>query len=204
MNRKSHELTTKDRIIKATLDIINGEGFQNVTIRKIAAIAGVNVAAVNYHFGSKDAVINQALNTITLRIVEAFACLKSDELGPSVRLESFIRQYSKVTMEYPDIIRNFISQSLHNNMVRSEYQEYLRKEGITLVAGTIAEIRPDESETVHYLRTLQLLSSLSFPILMGERVAEITGLDLNDPDLSDRYIELLVNNITGGARAASG
>jgi len=39
---------------------------------------------------------------------------------------------------------------------------------------------------------------------MGERVAEITGLDLNDPDLSDRYIELLVNNITGGARAASG
>ena len=197
MSRKNQELTTKDRIIKATLDIIGREGFQNVTIRKIAAMAGVNVAAVNYHFGSKDAVINEALNMVTLRIEDTFACLKSNEIEPSARLECFVRQYSKVIMEYPDIIRNFISQSLHNNSVRVEYQEYLKNEGIILVARTIAQIRPEESRIVHYLRTLQLLSSLSFPILMGERIAEITGLDLDEPDVISRYIEHLVNGITG-------
>ena len=197
MIRMNRELTTKDRIIRATLDIISREGFQNVTVRKIAAMAGVNIAAVNYHFGSKDAVINQALNMVTLRIEDTFTCLKSDELEPSARLESFITHYSKVIMEYPDIIRNFISQSLNNNSVKVEYQEYLKNEGIILVARTIAQIRPDDSEVVHYLRTLQLLSSLSFPILMGERIAEITGIDLNDPDVRSRYIELLINGITG-------
>jgi len=35
---------TKDKILEATLNIISDEGFQNVTIRKIAIVAGVNVA----------------------------------------------------------------------------------------------------------------------------------------------------------------
>ncbi len=197
MKRNSHGLTTKDRIIKATLDIISQEGFQNVTIRKIAAMAGVNVAAVNYHFGSKDAVINEALNMVTLLLEEAFRCLRADEPGPEERLECFVRQYSKVILEYPDIIRNFISQSLHKNSVKIEYQEYLKNEGLVLISTTIAQIRPSESRTVHYMRTLQLLSALSFPILMGERIREITGLELDTPELSSRYIELLLQNIMG-------
>ena len=94
MKRSSTSRTTKDRIIKATLDIISGEGFQNVTIRKIAAMAGVNVAAVNYHFGSKDAVINEALNMVTLLLEETFRCLRADDLDPEARLACFVRQYS--------------------------------------------------------------------------------------------------------------
>ncbi|MGE5545110.1 MAG: TetR/AcrR family transcriptional regulator [Bacillota bacterium] len=195
MSRNYHGSTTKDRIVKATLDIISGEGFQNVTIRKIAAMAGVNVAAVNYHFGSKDAVINEALNMVTLQLEEAFRCLKSGEVDPAVRLQCFVKQYSQVILEYPDIIKNFISQSLNRNSVKVEYQEYLKNEGIVLIAGTIAQIRPDENQTVHYMRTLQLLSSLSFPILMGERITEITGLELDNPELSNAYIELLVKAI---------
>ena len=42
---------TKDRILNSTLYIIGKEGFQNVTIRKIAATADVNVASINYYFG---------------------------------------------------------------------------------------------------------------------------------------------------------
>lgn len=196
MKKQSHSAATKKRIIKATLDIISGEGFQNVTIRKIAKMAGANVAAVNYHFGSKDAVINEALNMVTLELEDAFGCLKSDELEPVARLECFVRQYSQVILDYPDIIRNFISQALHNNLIKVEYQEYLKNEGIVLISGTIAQIRPEEPRTVHYLRTLQLLSSLSFPILMGERIHEITGLALDDPEISNRYIELLLQNVT--------
>ena len=96
---------------------------------------------------------------------------------------------------YPDITRNFISQSLHKNSVKIEYQEYLKNEGIVLISGTIAQIRPEESRTVHYMRSLQLLSSLSFPILMGERIQEITGLELDNPELSNEYIELLLQSI---------
>jgi len=58
-------LTTKEKIIKTTMTMIAEEGLQSITIRKIAAKAGVNVAAVNYHFGCKNAVINESLSTVT-------------------------------------------------------------------------------------------------------------------------------------------
>ena len=195
MKKQSHSAATKKRIIKATLDIISGEGFQNVTIRKIAKMAGANVAAVNYHFGSKDAVINEALNMVTLELEDAFGCLKSDELEPVARLECFVRQYSQVILDYPDIIRNFISQALHNNLIKVEYQEYLKNEGIVLISGTIAQIRPEEPRRFTTCDPAAF-NSLSFPILMGERIHEITGLALDDPEISNRYIELLLQNVT--------
>ena len=44
---------TKSLILQATLSLLETQGLQKVTVRKIAAHAGVNVAAVNYHFGTK-------------------------------------------------------------------------------------------------------------------------------------------------------
>ncbi len=44
-------LTTKQRIVQATMNIIAEEGLPNTTVRKIASRAGVNVAAVTCHPG---------------------------------------------------------------------------------------------------------------------------------------------------------
>lgn len=56
--QKPAPLSTKQKILQAAMDIIAAEGLEKTTVRKIAARAGVNIAAVNYHFGGKDAVIN--------------------------------------------------------------------------------------------------------------------------------------------------
>ncbi len=196
MVKHSHRYTTKDKIIKATLDIIAQEGFQNVTIRKIATMAEVNVAAVNYHFGSKDSLINEALKTVTVQLKKAFGCLKASEIDPETKIECFVKEYSKVVRKYPDIIRNFISQSLHNNP-EDEYQEYLKEEGIELISRAIGSMQPGEDKACLYMRSLQLISSLSFPILIGDRIQETIGLDLNNPEIRNRYIELVVKNVVG-------
>lgn len=44
---------TRTRLIAAASDLFAGRGFAGTTIRDIAERAGVNVAASNYHFGSK-------------------------------------------------------------------------------------------------------------------------------------------------------
>lgn len=195
MSKHNYGNTTKDKIIKATLGIIADEGFLNVTIRKIAAMAEVNVAAVNYHFGSKDSVINEALKTVTIQLEDAFSCLKASEVDPQIRLGSFVKQYSKVVREYPDIIRHFISQSLNNNPIKVEYQKYLKEEGLELISSTIGQMRPGEDQSSLYMRTLQLISSLSFPILIGDQIKENTGIDLYNPETSNLYTELLMENI---------
>ncbi|GJM80880.1 hypothetical protein HMSSN139_33760 [Paenibacillus sp. HMSSN-139] len=64
MSNCAEGLTTKQNIIQATLELIKTEGADQVTLRKITAAANVNLALVNYYFGSKDNLINEALKLL--------------------------------------------------------------------------------------------------------------------------------------------
>jgi len=48
---------TKDRILDVAERLFAEHGFANTSLRSITAEAGANLAAVNYHFQSKDALI---------------------------------------------------------------------------------------------------------------------------------------------------
>ena len=51
------EAATKNMVFNAAERLFALHGFQNVSVRDITAEAGVNLASVNYHFGSKDALL---------------------------------------------------------------------------------------------------------------------------------------------------
>ena len=51
------EAATKAAVLAAAERLFALNGFQNVSVRDITAAAGVNLASVNYHFGSKDALL---------------------------------------------------------------------------------------------------------------------------------------------------
>ena len=51
------EAATKAQVLHAAERLFALNGFQNVSVRDITAEAGVNLASVNYHFGSKDALL---------------------------------------------------------------------------------------------------------------------------------------------------
>ena len=46
---------TRQRLVEAALDIFGRLGFEGATTRQIANQAGTNLAAIKYHFGSKEA-----------------------------------------------------------------------------------------------------------------------------------------------------
>lgn len=197
MDNELSSLGTKERIIKVTMEIIAAEGFQNVTVRKIATRAEVNIAAVNYHYGCKDAVINEALKTVTSKLVDAFRHLKDNELKPEEKMRMFVVDYINVLFLYPDIIRTIIDQNIHNYSMRvaEEYQEYVKREGRELIAKSMHDIWPDESMLISNMRALQILSCMAFPVLMGDRVTDISQIDWKNPEIREKYMELLINNI---------
>jgi AcrR family transcriptional regulator len=65
---------TRDRILAATIELIADVGWSGITTRGVAARAGVNVALLHYHFGSKDALLREALmaamNEVLVAVVE--------------------------------------------------------------------------------------------------------------------------------------
>ena len=57
---------TRSAILNAAERLYAERGFGDVTLRDIVAEAGVNLAAVNYHFGSKDELIGELFVTRSL------------------------------------------------------------------------------------------------------------------------------------------
>ncbi|MCM0753881.1 CerR family C-terminal domain-containing protein [Desulfovibrio aminophilus] len=60
---------TKQALLRAAVRVFGAKGFQSATVREICQAAGANVAAVNYHFGGKEALYAAVLELV-------FACSK--------------------------------------------------------------------------------------------------------------------------------
>jgi AcrR family transcriptional regulator len=54
MAKRSDGLKTRDRILKAASEVFAEKGYHDATVEDICRHAQTNVAAINYHFGSKD------------------------------------------------------------------------------------------------------------------------------------------------------
>ncbi|MFV1995257.1 MAG: TetR/AcrR family transcriptional regulator [Verrucomicrobiales bacterium] len=61
---------TADRILDAAEELFAARGFEKVSLRHLTRAAGVNLAAVNYHFGSKDALIDAVVERYVTPINE--------------------------------------------------------------------------------------------------------------------------------------
>ncbi len=58
---RQHTAATQDRILDAAETLFMEHGFEATTLRLITQAAGVNLAAVNYHFGSKEELFEAVL-----------------------------------------------------------------------------------------------------------------------------------------------
>lgn len=51
----------REQILLAAWDVLSQVGFEKITTRRIAEAAGINIATLHYHFGSKEAVLTETL-----------------------------------------------------------------------------------------------------------------------------------------------
>ncbi len=60
-NFENQQGDTKQRLLDAAEHLFAQEGFKGTSLRDITGRAGVNLAAVNYHFGSKEALLRAVM-----------------------------------------------------------------------------------------------------------------------------------------------
>jgi AcrR family transcriptional regulator len=59
--RASEQEDARARLIDSAIKLFAEKGYEGTSVRDLASAAGANVAAVSYHFGSKDALYTEAL-----------------------------------------------------------------------------------------------------------------------------------------------
>ena len=173
---------TKQRILDAAEHLFAAEGFHNTSLRALTGEAEVNLAAVNYHFGSKEALLEAVferrlvpLNRIrkerleTVRedarragrrptVAEVMAAFVEPTLsfrdkGPGA--EAFVRLVGRAIAEPDDTIRKMFMR----------FQEPL----FLLLYDALAEALPDLSRNDLFWRLHFALGALSHTMCMAGR-----------------------------------
>jgi AcrR family transcriptional regulator len=110
--------TPRERLIEAAIREIERRGLAQLTVRAVAAAAEMNVAAVNYHFRSKQALVAAALESTVEHMLgdtdEILARLKED---PQAVLAELFTYYLEGALRYPRICK----AHLHEAFVADDY-----------------------------------------------------------------------------------
>ncbi len=95
---------TREKILDAAERLFAERGFAATSHRQITAEAGVNLAAVNYHFGSKEElfveVVRRRLEPVNRRRLELLE--EAERRSGGARLEDVVRAFVEPAMEARD------------------------------------------------------------------------------------------------------
>ena len=94
--RRPGRSTTRDAILAAARERFSLNGYDRVRMRDVAADAGVDVALVTYHFGSKDGLFGAALE-----MPAPMAALMADVLGHG-EIDDFGERFLRRVLEVWD------------------------------------------------------------------------------------------------------
>jgi len=166
-------MTKKETIIESALKLFSTKGFEGTSVREIASDAGVNVAMINYYFGSKEKLFESVVEYRSLFLKGLFNDLiNNTSLSSMEKIDFIIDQtierklsnarfhhimHRELSLEHRPQLREAISDILLKNM---EPAKTIIKNGIKDGEFNDVDIELTLTTmlgTVHYLLTSDIM-----------------------------------------------
>jgi AcrR family transcriptional regulator len=206
---------TKDAILDAAERLLGQHGYAAMSLRMLTTAADVNLAAVNYHFGSKEDLTKAALarriapiNAERLRMLDeaerprSVAAIVRAFIEPPLRSTpaekraprkdqanpQVCRVLGRIMVEQPPFLREFLIQQFRD--VARRFQ------------AALAEALPEHEAATLWWRLHFLYGALSHTLQNPHMLAMMTDTVRDGEDI-DATIEHLVAFATGGLGAAA-
>jgi len=184
----NENVSTKKKILNTTLELIKKEGFEKVTIRKIATLSDINIALVNYHFGSKEKLISETIRVLLISFQGTFSILDNITVPAKERLKIFLLDYVLVIRQYPELVRKIIAMGTTVFTSQYEYGDFLKRLGFSKVKNILSEITNETDQEILMMMTVQIFGSIFLPTLMMPILE--SGADIKVPSV-EKQIDFL-------------
>jgi len=207
-------MPTKTKILDAAEAIFAEHGISNSSLRSIVAKAGVNVAAVHYHFGSKEALVQavfaRRINVVNENRMQLLSTLKeefgSDPIPIKKLLRAFISPAIKMGQDVSKSQRNFLSciaraHAETEEVVQAALYDNL-KEILNIFLIEIQKSCPQYSDKERLMRFSFSAGAMVHTMLMPLKTAFVERF-FEEGIPHEEICEMLVDFCAAGLSAAS-
>lgn len=159
----------RERLLFGAIECVKAKGYARTTARDIVEASGTNLASIGYHFGSKEALINEALRenagAWTAQVNAAVAAAREDGAPPLQQLlTSWKTMLDTVAEQRPFVV------ALLEAIARAEHSPELRQQ----LAAQYQEVRRSVAREIGQAlgpavdpRTVEILASFAIAVCDG-------------------------------------
>ncbi|TQV71453.1 TetR/AcrR family transcriptional regulator [Aliikangiella marina] len=200
--------STKNKILDAAEELFAERGFAETSLRVITARAEVNLASVNYHFGSKksliQAVFERFMDSFTNHLMRQMTELEQSHQRFSVEqvLETLIKPLIEVDELRPDGSSVFMKLL---GRAYSETQGHIRRFAMQKYSHVLARFTrmlhkaaPEVAPSEMFWRLHFMLGTFIFTLAGHEALQEISMSDFNEEVNVEQIIGRLVPFLAAG------
>ncbi len=204
--------TTKTKILDAAEQLFAERGFAETSLRTITARAKVNLASVNYHFGSKKSLIQDVFDRFLSAYTEnltAELSLLEDKLDSDLDTKVMLRAFVKPLFSLENRRKNSISTFMRLlGRAYAETQGHLRryvtdKYGFVLLRFMVIfqKAYPNLSNDQIFWRLHYTLGSLIFTLAASDALREIAASDFDKTMAIEDVIDEMIPFLAAGMKA---
>jgi TetR/AcrR family transcriptional regulator, transcriptional repressor of bet genes len=137
-----------DRLLASVLDLLVAEGYEGISIRRVAAAAGVSIGAVQHHFPTKDALLAAAMERVSRQFEARLDRRIAPGAGPAEVLRAVAEELVSTGEERRPAsviwIVRLARAAVHEPTAEVHRRQWQQVED--LLAHLIAAARPDLAE----------------------------------------------------------
>jgi TetR/AcrR family transcriptional repressor of bet genes len=137
-----------DRLLNCVLDLLVANGYEGISIRRVATAAGVSIGAVQHHFPTKDALLAAAMDRVSRQFQERLERRLAPGAGPAEVLRAVAGELLSTGQERRPAsviwLVRMARAAVHEPTAEVHRREWQHVED--LLAHLIAAVRPDLAE----------------------------------------------------------